>query len=235
MGARMTHAVGPDGVVGVPFPSAAVLHAWADAAACGDVAAQIARLRKVRDAGWTVVVALPDGPALAELAVAAAEADLHVIRWSPAGLRRDRRVMATAVLAGWLAMEGVAVVHAHDDTSTDVWRTAARRRGVPLVWDVDRQTSWASADARRLAHTSYLITMRAGARLAGRRHLPPNQPGAGAWTGEWFDLAEDGDLAGRLPVPTAICEVYSCLTGIASGSPTDTAHVGDPVADVLRG
>lgn len=89
-----------------------------------------------------------------------------------------------------------------------------------------------AADGLRLAASSYLITVGGGYRLAGRRVLPPNQPGAGPRTGEWFDLAADDDLAARLPTPMAatVCEVYACLTGHRP-APT-TARAGDGTAAV---
>lgn len=220
MGARMTGTTATSGEPTpewgpVVRPGATVLHAWADVRALGDATAQLVRLAMVRDTGWLVVLALPDGAAWNELVTASAGADLPVIRWSPPARRPDRRWTSTIARVRWLSTSGVTAVHAHDDAAADQWRSAARGCAVPLIWDVDQQAPRVARDGRRLAATSYLITVRGGSRLAGRRVLPPNQPGAGPRTGEWFDLAEDGDLAARLAAPSAatVCEVYSCLTG----------------------
>lgn len=237
MGARMTGLTGTSSgrtpEWGPVAPSGAtVLHTWGAVRAVGDITEQLARLARVRDTGWRVVLALPDGAAWDELVTAAAGADLPVIRWSPPDRRPDRRWAAIAARARWLSTSGAAAIHAHDDAAADQWRSAARGCAVPLIWDVDQQAPRTARDGRRLAVASYLVTVGGGSRLAGRRVLPPNQPGAGPRTGEWFDLAEDGDHAARLAAPIAatVCEVYSCLTGKRPAPAAARADTATPAA-----
>jgi hypothetical protein len=219
MGALMTGMAGPDGRRRWAAPHGAmVLHVWADVQAVGDVAGQVTQLERVRDAGWWTVLAVPQSFDWNGLAAGAAGAGLPVVRWSLSGRRPPGRWWAApgspAARAQSQVMTDVALVHAHDDRAVDQWRSVARRCAVPLIWDVDLQEPATAADGRRLLASSYLVTRRRGARLA-RRTLPPYQPAAGPGAGRWFDLAEDDDIAARLPAVAArtVCEVYACLTG----------------------
>lgn len=230
MGAWMIATAGTDDGLGPGTPAAArvpsVLHTWGRVHAVGDVDEQVARLVRVREAGWRSVLAVPEGAAWQRrLAAAASEAGMPIVRLSPATGRKDRRRAATAARVRWLSTSGIVVVHAHDEVAVDRWRSVARRGSVPLIWDVDQQAPAGAVDGRRLAASSYLIIVRAGSRLAARRMLPPNQPGAADGAGEWFDLAEHGDLAARPPatVATTVCDVYTCLTGRRPAPATDRA------------
>ena len=193
-----------------------VAHMWgASRPATDEVVAQTAGWSV--NCGWRAVVVVADGAAWDRAVHRVADRGVRVVR---APLRRNHhRVRSvrrrTAGFAGWLSLEHVAVVHAHDDTAAAIWCGAVRRARVPMVWDVDLAARPRRTDGMCVAAASYLLTSGTGDRLSAPRQPPRRTIDGGA-----------GHVA------AVVDDVYRCLTGINALA---DRTVGDPPANVRVG